>query len=58
MLRNQQTNGVKAVTDSAERERKPNTDAIDDGTGEETHYGKGTVQGNVLRAVVSACGKE
>lgn len=58
MLRNQQTNGVKAVTDSAKRERQPNADAVDDGTGKETHHGKGTVQGDVLTTVVSFCGEE
>ena len=49
MHRDQQTNRVEAVTDTTKGQRKTHANAIDDGSRKETHDGKGTVEGNVLR---------
>lgn len=48
MFGDEKTNGVNAVTDSTEGERETDTETVDDCSGEETHHGKGTVQGDVL----------
>lgn len=48
MFGDEETNGVNAVTDSTEGERKTDADTVDDCSGEETHHGEGTVQCDVL----------
>lgn len=50
MNRDQQTDGVDAVTDSTKRERKTHTQTVDNGTGKETDHGESTVERDVLRA--------
>ena len=52
MLRDQQTNGVDRITNATKGQRQANSHAIDKSTGEETHDGECTVQGDVLLILV------
>lgn len=46
--RDEQGNRVKTVTNTTKGQRGANTQTVDNGTGEETNHGKGTVEGNIL----------
>lgn len=47
--RDEQGNGVDAVSDTTKSKGDLDTQTVDEGAGEETNDGEGTVEGDVLR---------